>query len=45
MCVSTWMQSRSEGDRLDGGVAEGEDEILAELTRKQAELKAVVSEE
>ena len=38
------MQSKSGGDRSDGGAAEGEDEILAELMRKQAELKAVVSE-
>ena len=28
---------------VGGGAGEGEDEILAELQRKQAELKAVVS--
>ena len=36
-------QSKGGGDRLDGVEAEGEDEILVELIRKQAELKAVVS--
>ena len=29
---------------VEGGAGEGEDEILAELQRKQAELKAVVSD-
>ena len=34
---------KSEGGGAGGGAEEGEDKILAELQRKQAELKAVVS--
>jgi hypothetical protein len=38
------LQSENGGERSEvGGAEEGEDEILAELQRKQAELKAVVS--
>ena len=42
------LQSENGGEKLEvggagGGAEEGEDEILAELQRKQAELKAVVS--
>ena len=39
-----FLQSENGGERSEvGGAGEGEDEILAELQRKQAELKAVVS--
>ena len=34
---------KSEGGGAGGRAEEGQDEILAELQRKQAELKAVVS--
>ena len=43
-----FLQSENGGERSEvgeagGGAGEGEDEILAELQRKQAELKAAVS--
>ena len=42
--IAISLQSENGEDRSEvGGAEEGEDEILAELQRKQAELKAVVS--
>ena len=49
MLISLQSEMENGGDRSEvggvsvGGAGEGEDEILAELQRKQAELKAVVS--